>query len=62
MALALISDIHHLIDEAKLVLAATVNSTLTLLYWRIGQRIQAEVLKGKRAEYGKQIISTLARQ
>jgi hypothetical protein len=35
---------------------------LTLLYWQIGQRIRDEVLLGERAEYGEQIISTLAWQ
>jgi predicted nuclease of restriction endonuclease-like (RecB) superfamily len=35
---------------------------MTLLYWRIGRRIQSEVLRGGRAEYGGQIISTLAQQ
>jgi len=34
---------------------------LTLLYWHIGQRIQREVLKGERAEYGEQIVITLAK-
>jgi len=59
---ALVGDIRRLIDEAKAGLAATVNSALTLLYWRIGQRICTEVLKGERAGYGEQIVSTLARQ
>lgn len=58
----LISDISQLIDEAKTGLAATVNSSLTLLYWRIGQRIQAEVLNGERAEYGEQIVITVAKR
>lgn len=58
----LISDISQLIDEAKSGLAATVNSSLTLLYWRIGQRIHAEVLNGERAEYGEQIVITLAKR
>jgi len=35
---------------------------LTLLHWRIGQRIRTEVLKGARAGYSEQIVSTLARQ
>ncbi|MDP2762515.1 MAG: PDDEXK nuclease domain-containing protein [Sideroxyarcus sp.] len=61
-ATALVSDIRRLIDEAKAGLSATVNSALTLLYWRIGQRICTEVLKGERAGYGEQIVSTLARQ
>jgi uncharacterized protein DUF1016 len=33
-----------------------------VLYWQIGQRIRSEMLQGGRAEYGEQIISTLAKQ
>lgn len=62
IATGLVGDIRSLINEAKAGLAATVNSTLTLLYWRIGQRIHREVLKGERAEYGGQIIATIAQQ
>jgi predicted nuclease of restriction endonuclease-like (RecB) superfamily len=58
----LVNDVLHLINEAKSGLAATVNSTLTRLYWQIGQRLQREVLKGERAEYGEQIVVTLAQQ
>ncbi len=58
----LTSDIRLLIAQAKLGLAATVNSALTLLYWRIGERIHTEVLKGERAGYGEQIVASLARQ
>jgi len=58
----LVSDIRRLIVEAKTGLAATVNSALKLLYWHIGQRIRSEVLKGERAGYGEQIVTTLARQ
>lgn len=61
-ASSLVSDIRNLINEAKLGLAATVNSALTMLYWRIGQRIHNEILKGERAEYGEQIVMTLAKQ
>lgn len=41
---------------------AAVNAELTLLYWQIGRRIHAEVLKGQRAEYGKQVVVEVARQ
>jgi len=56
----LVSDIVFLIEESKSHIAQTVNSTLTLLYWRIGKRIHEEVLGNKRADYGKQVISSLA--
>ncbi|MGD9706409.1 MAG: YhcG family protein [Candidatus Delongbacteria bacterium] len=49
-----------MIEEARHTVAATVNSMLTLLYWRIGQRISKEILKGERAEYGAEICATLS--
>lgn len=58
----LIGDIRVLISDARAGLAATVNSALTMLYWRIGRRIRAEVLQGMRAGYGEQIVASLARQ
>ena len=58
----LVGDIRVLIGEARAGLAATVNSALTMLYWRIGRRIRAEVLQGERAGYGEQIVASLARQ
>lgn len=42
--------------------AAAVNAELTGLYWYVGRRIHQEVLGGQRAEYGKEIVSTLSRQ
>jgi predicted nuclease of restriction endonuclease-like (RecB) superfamily len=42
--------------------AITVNAELTLLYWHVGQRIQGELLKGQRAEYGKRVVVDLAQQ
>jgi predicted nuclease of restriction endonuclease-like (RecB) superfamily len=59
-ATPLLGDIRQMIDEARRVVAIAVNSELTLLYWNIGKRINEEILKGKRAEYGKQIISSLS--
>lgn len=56
------ADIRQLIQEARAGLAATVNSALTVLYWRIGHRIHTEVLNGGRAGYGDQLVATLARE
>ncbi len=56
------ADIRQLIWEARAGLAATLNSALTLLYWRIGHRIRTEVLQGSRAGYGEQLVATLARE
>jgi hypothetical protein len=58
----LLQEIRQLIDEAKHRTAIAVNAEITLLYWQIGHRIHTEILQGQRAEYGKQIITTLAQQ
>lgn len=58
----LTEDIRRLIAEARTAVATAVNASLTLLYWRIGQRIRQEVLGEKRAAYGKEIVVTLSRQ
>lgn len=58
----LINDIKCLIADAKQRVSNVVNVGITMLYWHIGERINREVLGNKRAEYGKQIVATLARQ
>lgn len=58
----LLSELRILVTDAKQQVSIAVNATLTQLYWQIGQRINQEVLGGERAEYGKQIVATLARQ
>ncbi len=62
LAPALLADIRGLIEESRAAVAVTVNAGLTLLYWRIGQRINDEVLHGERAAYGKEIVATLAQE
>ncbi len=59
---AILVDIRQLIERARQRAAAAVNAELTLLYWHIGKRLQNEVLVGERAEYGKQIVTTLSKQ
>jgi len=58
----LYTDVFRLIEEARLHVAVIANQTLTLLYWKIGERINNDLLEGKRAQYGKQIVSELATQ
>ncbi|MFA4852560.1 MAG: PDDEXK nuclease domain-containing protein [Bacteroidales bacterium] len=58
----LFADIQKLIESSRQFVAQTVNSTLTLLYWKIGQRINQDILLNQRAEYGKQIVVSLTRQ
>lgn len=59
---ALASDVKRLIQNAKQHVAVAVNAELTLLYWQVGARMRAEVLKGERGEYGKQVFAGLAKQ
>ncbi len=59
---ALLSDIRQLIVEARQQTAQVVNATLTLTYWKIGDRIRREILEQQRAAYGRQIVSNLSRQ
>ena len=35
---------------------------LTLLYWRVGQRVRSEVLGSNHAAYGNEIVVTLSLQ
>ncbi|BCG65406.1 MAG: hypothetical protein methR_P3238 [Methyloprofundus sp.] len=58
----LFAEVKDLIQSAKQQAAVAVNAELTLLYWQVGKRIADEVLKGERAEYGQQVIKTLAKQ
>lgn len=58
----LINDLRQIIDSARSRVAATANYELTAMYWRIGNRINSDVLNNERAEYGKQIVAQVARQ
>lgn len=59
---ALLGEIRTLIEAARQRAASAVNSELTMLYWRIGQRIHTQVLEGRRADYGEEVVPTLAAQ
>jgi len=59
---SLFNELSSLIEQSKQRLAVTANSTLTLLFWQVGKRINDEVLNNERAEYGKQIVSTVSAQ
>ncbi len=58
----LIKDLRKLIVQARQDVAWSVNSSLVMLYWSIGRRIEIEVLKDKRAEYGEEIVAAVSRQ
>lgn len=58
----MVDDLRKIIDGARGRVASTANYELTLMYWHIGERINREVLGNERAEYGKQIVSTVSTQ
>ncbi len=53
-------DIKSLIKTSKEQVGVTVNSAMSMLYWQIGKRVNDEVLGNSRAQYGKQIVASLA--
>lgn len=58
----LLDNICSIINEAKQKVAIVANNTLTMMYWHIGSTINTYILDNQRAEYGKQIVSTLSTQ
>ena len=62
VSLNIVQEISALIEESKQQVVRTANSTLTLMFWQVGKRINEEVLKNERAQYGKQIVATVSTQ
>ena len=58
----LFEQIKNIIEQTKQNVAISVNSSLTMMYWEIGNKINQDILKNQRAEYGKEIVVTLSRQ
>lgn len=55
-------DIRKLIEDARGRVATYANAELTMLYWKVGERVRREILKERRAEYGREIVVTLSGQ
>ena len=58
----LVENLKSLIESSRDRLAKIVNQEMTVLYWNIGKMIHQDILKSERAEYGKQIISTVSKE
>lgn len=54
------SDISTMIYDAKNEVMMRVNTSVITLYWNIGKKLSEEVLQGKKADYGKNIIGDLS--
>lgn len=57
----LFKDIRFIIEKARTEVASAVNSTLVLVNWHIGNRINQEILKNERADYGEEVILKTSR-
>jgi predicted nuclease of restriction endonuclease-like (RecB) superfamily len=56
----LLAKLSELIESSQQQITVQANSTITLTFWQIGKYINDFVLDNKRAEYGKQIMSTVS--
>ena len=51
--------VSEIIENRKYRAIMHANQETTLMFWEVGQHINAIVLGNKRAEYGKNILTTL---
>lgn len=58
----LLSDLISLIEQTKSNVVSYANSSMTILFWHVGNRVLTQTLQNKRADYGKQIVVTLSRE
>ena len=56
----LVNDVRRLVEETRTSVSVAVNAALTMLHWRIGARINEDILQGARAQYGMQILQALS--
>ena len=58
----LVQQLRELIENTRKRVASVVSDETSQLYWNVGNAINMFVLQGNRAEYGKQIVVSVARQ
>jgi len=56
----LYKELSYLIEKSKQKVVSQVKSTVNILFWQVGKKINDEILHNKRAEYGSQIVANLA--
>lgn len=56
----LLLDLKELIERTRGRVAHQINAELVILNWNIGNRIKTEILNQERAEYGQQIVKSIA--
>jgi hypothetical protein len=58
----LVDELTELIEASKKQVTTQINSSLTILFWQVGNSINKYILQDERADYGKQIVVTVSRQ
>jgi predicted nuclease of restriction endonuclease-like (RecB) superfamily len=58
----LFEELKGIIEQGKKQVVSYVNSTITLIYWQVGYRINKHILENERGEYGKEIVAVLSKQ
>lgn len=58
----LLSELISLIEKTKTNVVSYANSSMTILFWHVGNRVLTQTLQNRRADYGKQIVVTLSRE
>jgi len=58
----LIEELIILVENTKKQVVSYANSSLTTLFWKIGNTVKLGILNNQRADYGKQIVVTVSRE
>lgn len=59
---SLFRDLAQIIEQGKSEVSRQVNSTLTVVYWQVGHKINKYMLDHKRAAYAQEIVPALSVQ
>lgn len=57
----LFTEVCQIIEHTRARIAITVNQEVIFMNYQVGKRIKEDILKNERAEYGKEVIKTLAK-
>lgn len=58
----LLDEIRPIVDNVRQKVAQNVNAALVLMNWHIGKRTREKILGQERAEYGREVVTGIARQ
>lgn len=56
----LLNELIQIIEQGKRQAAMQVNSTLNIVFWQVGNRINVHILNEERGEYGKRIVLNIS--